>query len=93
VPPWKASYKQSGKNLVVNVPIAHTVDYPAPGLVGSLQSEILNWKGQSSKGHTSIVSVACKGKKRPYSTGFVAAPITGGAKQSVTVKGSAPCTK
>ena len=92
VPPYPATYKQSGKNLVVNVPIPKSVDYPS-GLVGSLQSETLNWKGQSSKGHTSIASVACKKGKRPYSTAFTAAPITGGAKQTVTVKGSAACKK
>jgi hypothetical protein len=93
VPPWKATYKQSGKNLVINIPIPKSVDYPS-GLVGSLQSELLNWKGLSSKGHTSIASVACKGKKRPYSTSFTAAPITTpSAKQTVTVKGSAACTK
>jgi hypothetical protein len=93
VPPWKATYKQSGKNLVINVPIAHTVDFPAPGLVGSLQSEILNWKGQSAKGHTSIATFACKGSKRPYSTQLKAKPITGAAAQTVTVKGSASCKK
>jgi hypothetical protein len=93
VGPWKASYKQKGKNLVVTVPIPTSVDYPLTGVVGSLQSEILNWKSQSAKGHTSIASVACKGKKRPYSTSFSASPITGGAAQSVTVKGSAPCKK
>jgi hypothetical protein len=93
VGPWKASYKQSGKNLVVTVPIPNSVDYPLTGVVGSLQSEILNWKGQSSKGKTSIASVACKNGKRPYSTSFVAAPITGGAAQTVSVKGTAPCKK
>jgi hypothetical protein len=93
VGPWKATYKQSGKNVVVTVPIPTTVDYPLQGTVGSLQSEILNWKGQSSKGHTSIASVACKGSKRPYSTSFTAAPIVGGASQTVTVKGSSACKK
>jgi hypothetical protein len=93
VGPWAATYKQSGKNLVVTVPIPDTVDYPLQGTVGSLQSEILKWKGQSSKGHTSIASVACKGSKRPYATGLTANPITGGASQTVTVKGSAPCKK
>jgi hypothetical protein len=90
VPPYPATYKQSGKNFVLNVPIPKSVDYPS-GLVGSLESETLNWKGQSSKGNISIASVACKGSKRPYSTAFTAAPITGGAAQTVTVSGSAPC--
>ena len=93
VPPYPATYKQSGKNLVVNIPIPKSVDYPS-GLVGSLQSETLNWKGQSSKGNISIASVACKGRKRPYSTSFTAAPITapsGSGNQTVSVSGSAPC--
>jgi hypothetical protein len=91
VPPYPATYKNVGKNLVVNVPIPKTVDYPAAGLVGSLQSETLNWAGQTSKGHTSIASVACKGSKRTYSTAFTATPIAGGASQTSTVSGSAPC--
>jgi hypothetical protein len=93
VGPWKATYKQSGKNLVVTVPIPASVDYPLTGTVGSLSSEILNWKGQSSKGHTSIASVACKGNKRPFSTTLTAAPIAGGAAQTVKVPGSASCKK
>jgi len=93
VPPYPATYKQVGKNLVVNVPIPKSVDYPS-GLVGSLESETLNWKGQSSKGHISIASVGCKGSKRPYSTAFTAAPITDATQsQTVTVSGSAPCSK
>jgi hypothetical protein len=93
VGPWQGTYKQAGKNLVVTIPIPNTVDYPLQGTVGSLQSESLNWKGLSAKGHTSIASVACKGSKRPYSTSFTANPISGGAAQTVAVKGSAPCTK
>jgi hypothetical protein len=93
VPSYPGTYKQVGKNLVVNVPIPEYVDYPS-GLVGSLESETLNWKGQSSKGHLSIASVGCQGSKRPYSTAFTAAPITSAsALQTVTVTGSAPCSK
>jgi hypothetical protein len=94
VPPYPATYKNVGKNLVVNVPIPTTVDYPAAGLVGSLSSETLNWKGQTSKGKTSIASVACKGSKRPYTTAFTAAPISapfGTGGQTASVSGSAPC--
>jgi hypothetical protein len=91
VGPYPGTYKQVGKNLVMDTPIPNSVDYPA-GFVGSLGSETLNWKGQSSKGHISIASVACQGNKRPYSTAFTAAPIqTSTALQTVTVKGSAPC--
>ncbi|HEX5192700.1 MAG TPA: hypothetical protein VFW09_07845 [Solirubrobacteraceae bacterium] len=90
---WKATYKQAGKNLAITIPIPHQVDYPLQGLVGSLQSEHLNWKSTSSKGHTSIASIACKGSKRPYSFSFTAKPIQGGAAQTVTTKGSGPCKK
>jgi hypothetical protein len=84
VPPYPATYKQSGKNLVVNVPVPATVDYPSQGLVGSLESETLKW---SSPG---LTSVACKGNKRPYSNAFTAT-LPGLPTQVTTVTGSAPC--
>jgi len=90
VGPYPATYKNVGKYLVVNVPIPRTVDYPAAGLVGSLQSEVLNWKGASANGHNAFSSVACQGSKRPYSTTFTAA-LPGQANQVVTASGSAPC--
>jgi hypothetical protein len=90
VPPYPGTYKQSGKNLVVKVPIPATVDYPSQGLVGSLESETLNWKGQTVKGNTSIVSVACQGSKRPYSNAFTAT-LPGQTPQVTSVPGSAPC--
>jgi hypothetical protein len=90
---WKASYKQSGKFLAITIPIPHQVDFPLQGLVGSLQSEKLNWKSTSAKGHTSIASVACKGNKRPYSFSFTAKPISGGAAQTKAVSGSGACKK
>jgi hypothetical protein len=90
---WKATYKQAGKYLAITIPIPKSVDYPLQGLVGSLQSEKLNWKSTSAKGHSSIVSVACKGSKRPYSFSFSAKPISGGGAQSKTVSGSAACKK
>ena len=84
VPPYPATDKQSGKDLVVNVPIPATVDYPSQGLVGSLGSETLKWKSSA------ITSVACKGSKRPYSTAFTAT-LPGQASQVTNVPGSAPC--
>jgi hypothetical protein len=84
VPPYPATYKQSGKNLIVNVPIPTTVDFPSQGLVGSLESETLKWNSPS------ITSVACKGNKRPYSTAFTAT-LPGQAQQVTNVPGSAPC--
>jgi hypothetical protein len=90
VPPYPGTYKQSGSNIVVNVPIPATVDYPSQGLVGSLESETLNWKGQTVNGNTSIVSVGCKGNKRPYTNTFTAT-LPGQASQVTKTSGSAPC--
>jgi hypothetical protein len=90
VPPYPGTYKQSGKNLVVTVPLPATVTTPSQGLVGSLQSETLNWKAQTVKGVTSIVSVGCKGNKRPYTNSFTAS-LPNQAPQTAKLSGSAPC--
>ena len=61
VPPWTASYKQSGTNLNVTIPIPNTVDYPlgtSGGEVGSLSKVYLKW---ASSG---LQSTACSGAKR-----------------------------
>jgi hypothetical protein len=84
VPPYPGTYKQSGKNIVVNVPIPATVDYPSQGLVGSLESETLKW---SSPG---ITSVGCKGNTRPYTNTFTAT-LPGQASEVTKTSGSAPC--
>ena len=84
VPPYPGTYKQSGKNLVLNTPIPATVDYPSQGLVGSLQSETLTWKSSA------FTSVACQGSKRAYSTVFTAT-LPGQSPVATTVPGSAPC--
>ncbi len=99
VGPYASTYKNVGKNLVVDVPIPTYVDFPLPGVAGSLETEHLVWKSTSAKvkGKTvsSIASVACSGSKRPYSTTFKAnlPSSTGGAGTTETssVKGSAPC--
>jgi hypothetical protein len=84
VPPYPGTYKQSGKNLLVNVPIPATVNFPSQGLVGSLESETLKWSSQG------ITSVACKGNKRPYANAFTAT-LPQQANQTTNVSGSAPC--
>lgn len=92
---WQATYKQQGKNLVVTVPIPHSVDYPVPGLVGSLETEHLVWKKTTAKvkGKTvaAIASTACQGKKRPYSTTLKATLPTNNTTQSKTVSATAAC--
>jgi hypothetical protein len=95
VGPYPATYKTSGKFLVVDVPIPRYVDFPA-GLAGSLETEHLVWFKQTRtvKGKTvaAISSIACAGKKRPYSTTFTAnLPTAGPATETKTLSASAPC--
>jgi hypothetical protein len=96
--PYPATVKKSGKFLVVDVPIPSFINRPL-GLAGSLETEHLVWTHASKKvkGKTvaSLASVACQGKKRPFSVTFKAnlpGPTgTGGVTQSKTVSGSAAC--
>lgn len=93
--PYPATVKQSGKNLVVNVPIPSFINRPL-GLAGSLESEHLVWTHQSKKvkGKTvySLASDACKSGKRPYSVAFTANLPTTGQTQTGTESGTAPCS-
>jgi hypothetical protein len=95
VAPYPATYKTQGKYLVVNVPIPSYVSFPA-GLAGSLESEHLVWAKTTKKvkGKTVAMtsSIACQGKKRPYTTTFKANLPTSGQTQTTTVKGSAACS-
>ena len=77
---------------MTNVPIPKAVNYPVPGLVGSLETETLHWKSQTKGGHISLSSVGCQGSKRPYSIVFTTA-LPGQANETSTVSGSAPCSK
>jgi hypothetical protein len=94
--PYPATYKRSGNNLIIDVPIPRDVDYPLPSQVGSLETEHLVFLKQTTKvnGKTvaAIASVGCKAGKRPYSTTFTATlPTAGPAKEVDTVSNSAPC--
>lgn len=93
-PAWQATYKQQGKYLVVSVPIPKAVDFPLPGLAGSLESEHLVWARTTTKVKgkrvSPISSSACQGKKRPYST-TLKATMPNGPTQTKTVPGSASC--
>jgi hypothetical protein len=97
--PYPASVKTQGKFLVLDVPIPAFIGRPL-GLAGSLEVEHLVFTHQSKKvgGKTvqSLASVACQGKKRPYSVSFTAnlpdpATGTGGTTQTSTVSHTAPC--
>jgi hypothetical protein len=94
--PWTATYKRSGKFLLIDVPVPKDVDYPLPSQVGSLETVNLTWlkvtKKVNGKTVAAIASVGCQGAKRPYSTTFTATlPTAGPAKEVDTVSSSAPC--
>lgn len=98
--PYPATYKVSGKNLLVDVPVPNYVSFPAPGLAGSLETEHLVFAQKSAKLKggkkvSTFSSVACQGKKRPYSTIITAnlPSSTGGpgTTETDTVPGTAPC--
>lgn len=96
VGPYSATYKNVGKNFVLDVPIPSTVDYPLgpTSLAGSLTSETLNWLKVTAKVHgktvAAISSVGCLHGKRPYTNTFTAT-LPGTGTQTVTVPGSAAC--
>jgi hypothetical protein len=93
VPPWMASYKESGNNLNVTIPIPNTVDYPlgvSGGEVGSLSYEQLNWKSQMINGKPDIMSTGCPSSKRNYTFTFNAS-LPGQPAETKKTTGSAAC--
>jgi hypothetical protein len=97
-PPYPGTYKTHGKNLVVDVPIPDTINYPlglSGALVGSLSFEHLKWFKSTTKKNGKTVaalsSVGCKGKKRPYSMSFTST-LPGQANETDSVSHTAPCS-
>jgi hypothetical protein len=97
-PPYPGFAKQSGKNLVVDVPLPSFVSTAVAGhqgLYGSLITENLTWKKLSKKVNGKSVayqaSVGCKSGKRPWSVAYTAVASAGGAKETKVVSGSAKC--
>jgi hypothetical protein len=95
--PYPGKVSQSGKNLVINVPLPPDVSTMVAGhanLYGSLIKEAVTAKVESAKVHGKTVysqeSIACQGKKRPYSVAFTATNGSG-TTQTEVVKGSAKC--
>jgi hypothetical protein len=95
--PYPGTLTQSGKNMVMNVPLPPDVSTAAGGLTGvyaSLISEDLSWKKQTTKVKGKTVgyfqSVGCQKGKRPYSTAFTALSFAGASGTS-TVSGSTGC--
>jgi hypothetical protein len=93
VGPYPATYKNVGKNFVLDVPVPGYVSFPlGPGAVaGSLETEHLVFKSQTKNGKMSLESVGCKGNKRPWSMTFQA--TRSGQSETKTVSGSSPCSK
>jgi hypothetical protein len=96
--PYTGTVSQSGKNLVINVPLPPDVSTKVANLsgeYGSLIKESIKVTALSTKVHGKTVysqqSVACSGSKRPYSVAFTAVENTSSPKVTQTVKGSAKC--
>jgi hypothetical protein len=95
-PPFTATVKQKGKNLVIDLPIPASITRPLGGsLAGSLETQTVTYLKLShkAKGKTlyGLESVGCSKGKRPYSVAFTAALPNPSNSQTVTLKGSAPC--
>ena len=87
-PAFTASYKQSGSNLLVTIPVPRAVTHIGPYLA-SLSSETLNWKSTTSKGHRDITSTGCHGKRHFSYTFSATAPNQ--PAETKTIKGEAAC--
>ena len=96
-PPYPGTYKVSGGYFITDVKVPHYIDYPLPGIVGSLQYEQLKYTTQSKKvkGKTLVsqASVGCLKGKRPYSiiTTTTGGSSGGSGNQVATISSSAPC--
>ncbi len=95
-PPYPGTYKMQGKYFVSDVPVPKYIDFPVPGLVGSLKSEHLVFTtqtmGSGKNKHTSQASVGCLNGKRPYQiiTTQTNSP-SGTPTSSSTISSTAPC--
>jgi hypothetical protein len=94
--PYPATYKEVGRYLVFRVATPDYINYPVPGLVGSLESEHLTYFKQTRtvRGKTVAItsSIGCQGSKRPYSATFTSTlPPAGPATETGTVAKTAPC--
>jgi hypothetical protein len=97
-PPYTGTIKQSGKNVVIDVPLPSYVSNRVLGaaLWGSLIKEDITWKKIVHGSHAMFAAIGCKGGKRNWTQLFTAdftnAADTGGTIQSFTAKGSMKCS-
>ena len=96
--PYDGHIAYQGKNWVLTVPLPPDISNKVantPGLYASLIKEVLSPISETTKvkGKTRgyMESIACKGKKRPYSITFTASKYGNGAPETQTVSGSAAC--
>ncbi|MGH2914943.1 MAG: hypothetical protein ACRDMX_08140 [Solirubrobacteraceae bacterium] len=93
-PPYLGIYRRVGNYLVSNVAVPSTIDYPLPGLAGSMESEQLAFGSQSVFRHgrhvDSLSSFACLKGKRPFTVTTTYTSPTGGT-HSQTISGSGRC--
>jgi hypothetical protein len=87
-PAFTASYKQSGRNLLVTIPVPRAVTHIGPYLA-SLSSEFLKWHSTTAKGHRDITSVGCHGKRHFSYTFSATAPHQ--PAETKTIRGEAAC--
>ncbi len=95
-PPYPGTYKQQGKYFVSNVNIPNYINYPLPGLAGSLQYEQLVFTTQSERRHGKTIisqaAVGCLKGKRPYSiTTATTGGVAGPGNHKSTISSSARC--
>jgi hypothetical protein len=94
-PPFVATMKQVGKNIVIDTPLPPYVSTNVTGaFYGSLVKQVVTFKASTKvKGKTVsfLTSVGCKSGKRPWNYQFTA---TDGTTTTVAnVAGSAKCSK
>lgn len=90
--PYDGHIAYHGANAVINVPLPPDISTKVanqPNLYGSLIAETLVYPKKVA-GKTYMASVACKGKKRPWSIQFTAHLYNGGS-ETQTVKGASKC--
>jgi hypothetical protein len=96
-PPYTGTIKNSGKNLIIDVPLPSYVSSKVLGGAtwGSLVAETITWKNISSttkgKKHFFVASVGCKSGKRPWSATLTANLPTTNTTETKTVSGSSAC--
>jgi hypothetical protein len=96
--PYPGTVKQSGKNLVIDVPLPPAVSTAVAGqtgVYGSLVNEVLNVKSLTAKvkGKTvpALAAVGCKSHKRAWTVAFTAVPAAGSPGVTQSVSGSGKC--